>query len=65
MDPQITVESCKQVLGKVFSGVSGVGVTQSLSELVNRGLCYKCKGGAGVTDVEIKGSGAAPSHLLF
>ena len=34
VDPQISVESSKEVLGEVFCAVLGIGGTQSFSQLV-------------------------------
>ena len=65
MDSKIPIEPSEQILCEVFSRVLGIGRAKSFSELMKSGLGNECKGGTGVTDVEIKGAGAAPSHGLF
>ncbi|RLB15591.1 MAG: hypothetical protein DRG35_03885 [Deltaproteobacteria bacterium] len=65
MDSKIPIESSKQILCEVFSRVLGIGRAKSFSELMKSGLGNECQGSTGVTDVEIKGAGAAPFHGLF
>ena len=64
LDPDVSVESAKEVAREVRGIPLGIGFAEALSELMKSRLRHEGHAHVSVADMEIEGAGAVPSQRL-
>lgn len=64
-DPDVAVEPVEEGVGEVGGVPAFEGLSDAVSDLVDKGLGHKGHGGLAVADVQVEGAGAFPSEGLI